>query len=141
MKDQNNLTRFLEAQEHVFARALQEIRNGRKTSHWMWYIFPQISGLGSSGMSRLYAIKDMAEAKQYSDHPVLGQRLVEITSELLNLENNDPAAVFGHIDSLKLRSSMTLFSLLEDAHPVFQKVLDKYFGGKKDANTIRIVSL
>ena len=92
-------------------------------------------------MSRLYAIKDMAEAKQYSDHPVLGQRLVEITSELLNLETNDPAAVFGHIDSLKLRSSMTLFSLLEDAHPVFQKVLDKYFGGKKDANTIRIVSL
>lgn len=133
--------RFLEAQQHVFATALQEIRNGRKTSHWMWYIFPQISGLGSSGMSRLYAIKDMAEAKQYSDHPVLGQRLVEITSELLNLETNDPAAVFGHIDSLKLRSSMTLFSLLEDAHPVFQKVLDKYFGGKKDANTIRIVSL
>lgn len=133
--------RFLEAQQPVFATALQEIRNGRKTSHWMWYIFPQISGLGSSGMSRLYAIKDMAEAKQYSDHPVLGQRLVEITSELLNLETNDPAAVFGHIDSLKLRSSMTLFSLLEDAHPVFQKVLDKYFGGKKDANTIRIVSL
>jgi uncharacterized protein (DUF1810 family) len=141
MTNQNNLMRFLEAQQHVFATALQEIRNGRKTSHWMWYIFPQISGLGSSGMSRLYAIKDMAEAKQYSDHPVLGQRLVEITSELLNLENNDPAAVFGHIDSLKLRSSMTLFSLLEDAHPVFQKVLDKYFGGKKDANTIRIVSL
>jgi uncharacterized protein (DUF1810 family) len=141
MTNQNNLMRFLEAQQHVFATALQEIRNGRKTSHWMWYIFPQISGLGSSGMSRLYAIKDMAEAKQYSDHPVLGQRLVEITSELLNLETNDPAAVFGHIDSLKLRSSMTLFSLLEDAHPVFQKVLDKYFGGKKDANTIRIVSL
>ena len=73
--------RFLEAQQPVFATALQEIRNGRKTSHWMWYIFPQISGLGSSGMSRLYAIKDMAEAKQYSDHPVLEQRLVEITSD------------------------------------------------------------
>ena len=140
MKDPNNLTRFLEAQEHVFARALQEIRNVRKTSHWMWYIFPQISGLGRSDTSRFYAIKDMTEAKQYLDHPVLGERLVDITSELLNLEINDPAAVLGDIDSLKLKSSMTLFSLLEGTHPVFQKVLDKYFDGKKDMNTIRIVN-
>jgi uncharacterized protein (DUF1810 family) len=141
MTDQNNLTRFLEAQEHVFARALQEIRNGRKTSHWIWYIFPQISGLGISDISRFYAIRDMAEAKQYLDHPVLGQRLVEISSALLNLETNDPAVVFGDIDSLKLKSSMTLFSLLENTSPVFQKVLDKYFGGKKDMNTIRIMNL
>jgi uncharacterized protein (DUF1810 family) len=140
MTDQNNLTRFIEAQEHVFARALQEIRNGRKTSHWMWYIFPQISGLGSSETSRFYAIKDMTEAKQYLDHPVLGQRLVEIASELLNLEVNDPATVFGDIDSMKLKSSMTLFSMLEDTHQVFQKVLDKYFGGNKDMNTIHIVN-
>ncbi|MBX2921448.1 MAG: DUF1810 domain-containing protein [Chitinophagaceae bacterium] len=139
MTDQNNLTRFLEAREHDFDAALQEIKNGRKTGHWMWYIFPQISGLGNSETSRLYAIKDMIEAKQYLGHPVLGPRLVEITSELLNLETNDPAAIFGDIDSLKLKSSMTLFSLLEDASPVFQKVLDKYFGGKKDTNTIRIV--
>ena len=81
----------------------------------------------------------MIEAKQYLGHPVLGPRLVEITAELLNLETNDPVAIFGDIDSLKLKSSMTLFSLLEDANPVFQKVLDKYFGGKKDTNTIRIV--
>jgi uncharacterized protein (DUF1810 family) len=140
MTDQNNLTRFLEAQEHVFATALQEIQNGRKTGHWMWYIFPQISGLGSSETSRFYAIKDMTEAKQYLNHPVLGQRLIEITSELLNLGASDPAAIFGNIDSLKLKSSMTLFSLLEDSSPVFQKVLDKYFDGKKDINTIRIVS-
>jgi uncharacterized protein (DUF1810 family) len=140
MTDQNNLTRFIEAQEHVFARALQEIRNGRKTSHWMWYIFPQISGLGSSETSRFYAIKDMTEAKQYLDHPVLGQRLVEIASELLNLEVNDPATVFGDIDSMKLKSSMTLFSMLEDSNPVFQRVLDKYFGGNKDMNTVHIVN-
>jgi len=140
MTDLNNLTRFLEAQEHVFATALQEIKNGRKTGHWMWYILPQISGLGNSETSRFYAIKDMSEAKQYLDHPVLGQRLIEIASELLNLETGDPAVVFGNIDSMKLKSSMTLFSLLEDAHPVFQKVLDKYFGGKKDMSTIRIVN-
>lgn len=140
MTDQNNLTRFLEAQEHVFATALQEIQKGRKTGHWMWYIFPQISGLGSSETSRFYAIKDMTEAKQYLNHPVLGQRLIEITSELLNLGASDPAAIFGNIDSLKLKSSMTLFSLLENSSPVFQKVLDKYFDGKKDINTIRIVS-
>jgi uncharacterized protein (DUF1810 family) len=140
MTGQNKLTRFLEAQEHVFAAALQEIKNGRKTGHWMWYIFPQISGLGSSETSRFYAIKDMTEAKQYLNHPVLGRRLVEITSELLNLEASDPAAIFGNIDSLKLKSSMTLFSLSEGASPVFQKVLDKYFGGKKDINTIRIVN-
>jgi uncharacterized protein (DUF1810 family) len=140
MTGQNNLTRFLEAQEHVFAGALQEIRNGRKTTHWMSYIFPQISGLGSSETSRFYAIKDMTEAKQYLDHPVLRQRLVEISSELLNLEVNDPATVFGDIDSMKLKSSMTLFSMLEDSNPVFQRVLDKYFGGNKDMNTVHIVN-
>lgn len=141
MTGENDLMRFVEAQEHVFGKALQEIKNGRKTRHWMWYIFPQISGLGSSETSRFYAIKDMTEAKQYLNHPVLGQRLVEITSELLKLETSDPVAVFGSIDSLKLKSSMTLFSLLENTNPVFQKVLDKYFGGKKDVNTIRIANL
>lgn len=140
MTDENDLTRFVEAQEHVFGTALQEIKNGRKNGHWMWYIFPQISGLGSSETSRFYAIKDMTEAKQYLNHPVLGQRLVEITSELLKLKTGDPVAVFGSIDSLKLKSSMTLFSIIENTNPVFQKVLDKYFGGKKDTNTIRIVN-
>jgi uncharacterized protein (DUF1810 family) len=140
MTDENDLTRFVEAQEHVFGTALQEIKNGRKNGHWMWYIFPQISGLGSSETSRFYAIKDMTEAKQYLNHPVLGQKLVEITSELLKLKTSDPVAVFGSIDSLKLKSSMTLFSIIENTNPVFQKVLDKYFGGKKDTNTIRIVN-
>lgn len=140
MTDQNNLTRFLEAQKHEFNPALHEIKSGRKTGHWMWYIFPQISGLGSSETSRFYAIKDMAEAKQYLNHPVLGQRLIEIASELLKLETNDPVAIFGNVDSLKLKSSMTLFSLSEHSNPVFQKVLDKYFGGKTDINTIRIVN-
>ena len=140
MTDHNSLMRFIKAQEHGFATALQEVRKGRKASHWIWYIFPQISGLGSSETSRFYAIKDMAEAKQYLDHPALGSRLIEIASELLNLETNDAVAVFGDIDSLKLKSSMTLFTLLEDTHPVFQKVLDKYFDGNKDMNTIRIVN-
>lgn len=136
----DNLTRFIEAQEHDYATALQEIKNGKKTGHWMWYIFPQIIGLGDSETSKIFAIKDKAEAMQYLKHPVLGMRLVEISLELLNLNLNNPTVVLGTIDSLKLKSSMTLFSLLEHSDPVFQKVLDKYFNGIKDINTIRIVN-
>lgn len=140
MTAQNNLTRFLEAQIHDYELALQEIKHGKKRGHWMWYIFPQINGLGYSETARFFSIRDKVEATQYLNHPVLGVRLLEITSELLNLDLNNPIAIFGNIDSIKLKSSMTLFSLVEQTNPIFQKVLDKFFDGKKDINTIQIVN-
>jgi len=140
MTDQNNLTRFIEAQKSDYELALQQVRQGKKTGHWMWYIFPQIIGLGHSETSRFYAIRDKAEAREYLNHPVLGERLIEISTELLILNFNDPVAVFGSIDSLKLKSSMTLFSLVEKAAPVFEDVLDKFFNGTKDMNTIHILN-
>lgn len=137
----NNLTRFIKAQAGVYETALKEIKSGKKRSHWMWYIFPQIKGLGFSETTRFYAIKDLEEATNYFHHPVLGKRLVEISSELLNLTTNDAAAIFGSVDSMKLKSSMTLFSLLKDTDPVFQKVLDKYFGAMKDEKTIELIGV
>src|SRR5690606_7488607 len=139
MTTKSNLTRFLEAQDGVYETALKEVKNGRKTRHWMWYIFPQISGLGFSETSRFYAIKNQAEATEYLNHEILGTRLVEISTELLNLQTNNPVEVFGSVDSLKLKSSMTLFSLLEHSDPVFQKVLDKFYGGQKDRNTVQLL--
>ena len=106
----NNLKRFTEAQYRDYEQALKEIKNGRKESHWMWYIFPQLSGLGHSQTARYYAIRDRAEAEAYLAHPVLGKRLLEISSELLKLESSDATAVMGWPDDLKLKSSMTLFS-------------------------------
>jgi uncharacterized protein (DUF1810 family) len=137
MTTENNLTRFLEAQKGVYEVALREIQNGKKTGHWMWYIFPQIHGLGFSETTRFYAIRNKNEATEYLKHEVLGTRLVQISTELLKLHTHDPVKVFGSIDSLKLQSSMTLFSLLENTQPVFQKVLDKFFGGVQDENTLR----
>lgn len=133
-----NLSRFLDAQKEDFEIALNEIKNGRKTSHWMWYIFPQIKGLGQSETSKYYAIKNKREAEKYLEHEILGPRLIEISNALLNLKTDNPVQVFGSIDSVKLKSSMTLFSSIENADPVFQKVLDKYFNGEKDQNTIRL---
>ena len=130
MTDAYNLSRFLQAQETSYVAALQQVKEGRKTSHWMWYIFPQIKGLGQSETSRHFAISNKNEATAYLSHPVLGERLVRISTELLNLQLTDPVAIFGSIDSLKLQSSMTLFSLVEKAPLVFQQVLDKFFGGK-----------
>lgn len=139
MTDKDDLNRFVDAQEYDYDAALREIKRGRKTGHWMWYVFPQIQGLGLSATSRLYAIRDMAEATAYLKHPVLGRRLVEISSELLKLATNDAVVVLGGIDSLKLKSSMTLFVLVENADTVFQMVLDKFFGGERDAKTIAMI--
>lgn len=136
---QDTLQRFIKAQEQDYAIALNEIKNGRKRSHWMWYIFPQIAGLGFSETSIYYAISDREEAGRYLHHPVLGPRLLEISGELLSLATNDATAVFGSPDDLKLRSSMTLFSALPDADPVFQAVLDKYFEGIPDSRTLDIL--
>ena len=140
MENQYDLSRFTEAQKGIYESALQEIKKGKKTSHWMWFIFPQIAGLGISSTAKFYAIKNETEAMQYLNHPVLGQRLIEISHELLKLHTNDPVEVFGETDSVKLKSSMTLFSLQEKSDPVFRHVLDKYFHGKNDEKTIYLLN-
>jgi uncharacterized protein (DUF1810 family) len=139
MATQSDLKRFIDAQKTDYAVALSEIKNGRKRSHWMWYIFPQIHGLGFSETSRIYAIKNIQEAEAFLNDAVLGQRLVEICNELLKLKTNDAHQVFGSPDDVKLKSSVTLFSLLPDTNPVFQSVLDKFFHGIKDSKTMEIM--
>jgi uncharacterized protein (DUF1810 family) len=135
----NNLTRFLDAQQANYQTALSEIKNGRKRSHWMWYIFPQIQGLGFSETAKYYAIKDAVEAQEYLAHPVLGSRLVEISSELLKQPGNDPYRILGSPDDMKLKSSMTLFAALPNTNPVFQQVLDKFYGSAKDSKTLQLL--
>jgi len=135
-----DLSRFLDAQATDYAPALAELRAGRKRSHWMWYIFPQIQGLGFSSISQRYAVADAAEAAAYLAHPVLGARLVEIAQALLGLASRNATAVMGSPDDLKLRSSMTLFAQVPGASPVFQQVLDKFFGGQPDAQTLRLLA-
>lgn len=139
MKAENKLTRFLDAQETDYNRALAEIKNGRKQSHWMWYIFPQISGLGFSETARFYAIENLQEAQAYLEHPVLGKRLVEIANALLRIDGKTATQILGSPDDLKLRSSMTLFSLINNTDPVFQAVLDKFFAGQADSKTLLLV--
>lgn len=133
-----SLERFLSAQEHDYEIALSEMRNGRKQSHWMWYIFPQIQGLGYSSMAQFYAIKDREEAVAYLNHPVLGKRLVEISEVLLNLRENDAKKVMGYPDDLKLKSSMTLFYVVS-GRAVFKQVLDKYYFGELDEKTVSLL--
>lgn len=139
MKQENGLNRFLEAQNMRWETALSEIRNGKKQSHWMWYIFPQITGLGYSSISKYYAIRDISEAQDYLNHEILGKRLIEISNELLKLKGDSATAVFGSPDDMKLKSSMTLFSLVPDTDKVFQQVLDKYCNGEADIRTVQIV--
>lgn len=133
------MERFLKAQEKDYPTALAEMRRGRKQSHWMWYIFPQIRGLGHSSMAQHYAIRDLAEAAAYLAHPVLGARLVEISRVLLTLPGDNAAAVMGSPDDMKLRSCMTLFSLVGGADAVFSAVLTKFFGSRPDERTIALV--
>lgn len=135
----NDLKRFLDAQERDYQTALSEIKRGRKTSHWMWYIFPQIDGLGFSETAKFYAIKDLNEAKEYLDHPILGERLIEISEALIKIENKTAHRIFGSPDDAKLKSSMTLFGALHTSNPIFQKVLDKFYGGEKDEKTLELI--
>jgi len=137
----NDLKRFLDAQANDFERALAEIKRGRKQSHWMWYIFPQIAGLGFSSTSKFYAIKDRGEAESYLAHPLLGKRLVEISNALLEVEGKTANQIFGSPDDAKLKSSMTLFGALENTNPVFHSVLDKYFDGVKDGRTLELIDV
>ncbi len=134
-----NLSRFLEAQAGDYANALAEIKRGKKQSHWMWYIFPQMAGLGFSETARFYGIKDLSEARAYAQHPILGTRLIEISTALLQIEEKTANQILGSPDDLKLRSSMTLFSLVENADPVFQAVLTRYFNGTPDQKTLALV--
>ncbi len=136
---ENTLQRFLDAQKNDYHIALSEIKNGKKQGHWMWYIFPQILGLGISETSKFYAMKNIGEAEEFIKHPILGSRLIEISNELVNLETSDAHKIFGSPDDMKLRSSITLFSSLPHANPVFQKVLDKYFSGNTDKKTLGIL--
>ena len=129
------LDRFIKAQENTYLVALKEIKNGRKQSHWMWYIFPQIKGLGMSETSRYYGIDDEEEAKAYLDNEILGFRLREITSELLKLNIDNPVDIFGTIDTMKLKSSMTLFDYVSE-DKIFSQVLNKYYNGEIDEKTI-----
>lgn len=131
----SNLDRFIKAQENDYETALNEIENGHKQSHWIWYIFPQLQGLGFSSMSQYYGIKDEEEAIDYMNHPVLREHLLKISQALLSLDCSDPVRVMGYPDNLKLQSSMTLFSIVSK-EPVFQKVLDKFYDGQEDQATL-----
>ena len=136
----DNLQRFLDGQRFGYETAFKEMKAGEKRNHWIWYIFPQIAGLGFSSTARFYAISSMQEARDYYANPVLGKRLVEISEALLALDTNDATAVMGYPDDLKLRSSMTLF-LAASGDAVFQKVLDKFYSGKPDSKTLSILGL
>lgn len=133
-----SLDRFIEAQEYSYTAALEEIRTGRKRSHWMWYVFPQMKGLGFSSTAQYYGIRDRKEAMSYLDHTVLGVRLREISSVLLTLESSDPSEVFGYPDDLKLKSSMTLFYLVS-REKLFMSVLEKFFCGEIDEKTVELL--
>lgn len=135
--DPFDLGRFVAAQEHDFAQALAELQAGRKRSHWMWYIFPQIQGLGSSGMAQRYAIRGNDEAAAYLNHPVLGPRLVACAEAMLAIENRSAREILGSPDDLKLRSSATLFALVSPPGSVFARVLEKFYAGQADEETLR----
>lgn len=136
----SELDRFIRAQEYNYSDALKEIKNGRKISHWMWYVFPQIKGLGKSDTAKWYAIKDLQEAKDYLNNEILSNRLEQICKALLDLDCNDAYKIFGSPDDMKLKSSMTLFEIAAPDNKIFKRVLDKYFNGERDQKTIEIIS-
>lgn len=136
-----NLERFVEAQAYNYADAFNEISRGRKTSHWMWYIFPQIMGLGFSEMSKKYAIQNLQEAELYLSHEILGKRLVAISEALLKVEGKTAYEIFGSPDDVKLKSCMTLFSFAKNNNSVFENILDKYFDGKRCSKTLKMLQI
>jgi uncharacterized protein (DUF1810 family) len=138
--DPHDLGRFVHAQEGVYPQALAEIRSGRKQSHWMWFIFPQFAGLGTSPTSRHFAIRSAAEAEAYLKHPTLGPRLVECCEAVLGIEGRTATEIFGAPDDLKLRSSATLFAAVSPAGSIFERVLDKFFQGRRDEQTVSLLS-
>lgn len=139
--DPHDLKRFVQAQEDDYERALSEVQSGRKRSHWMWYIFPQYDGLGFSSTSKRYAIKSIAEAEAYLDHPVLGPRLRECAEAVLRIEGRSAHEIFGSPDDVKLKSCATLFAAVSPAGSVFERLLDKYFHGERDDKTFRLLGI
>ena len=144
-EDPYNLARFLEAQSGTtrgsdYTTAISELQNGRKRTHWMWYVFPQVAGLGSTDYAVRYAIGDLDEARAYLEHPILGPRLIECTEALLVIEGRSALQILGEIDRMKLRSSMTLFAQVAGPDSVFARVLDKYFYGGPDSRTTSILN-
>lgn len=138
--DRFDLHRFVDAQAPVYAQALAELRRGRKESHWMWFVFPQLAGLGRSGMTRFYAIGSLDEARAYLAHPLLGPRLGECTAAVLLHPEQSAEAIFGSIDAMKFRSSMTLFEAASDGAGTFGQAIDSFFGGTRDAATLALLA-
>ena len=138
-RDPFELERFVQAQETVYTQVLTELHSGRKRSHWMWFIFPQIAGLGFSSMSQRYAIKTHAEAEAYLAHPILGQRLIACAGGLLAIKHRSALEIFGSPDDMKLKSSMTLFAAVSAPTSVFDRVLDAYFHGQRDQRTLELL--
>jgi uncharacterized protein (DUF1810 family) len=135
-----DLTRFITAQEKKYDQALSEIMSGRKLGHWMWFVFPQFKGLGVSETSTKYSIQNLEEAQEYINHPILSARLRQITTELIRLEENNAIKVFGLTDSKKLKSSMTLFSIVDNSlESIFKKAIDKFFDGEMDERTLNLI--
>ena len=139
MDDPFDLNRFLRAQDQVMASVLKELAAGRKRSHWMWFVFPQIAGLGLSATSRKYAISGIDEARAYLEHAVLGERLRECTHLVMNIEGRSTYEIFGTPDDMKFGSSMTLFDALSDGEEIFGLALEKYYDGERDARTLEIL--
>jgi len=138
--DSHNLNRFISAQSNIYSQVITELKNGHKKSHWMWFVFPQIDGLGHSEIAKEYAITNEEEAIAYLNHPTLGKRLIECSEILLTIKNCSASDIFGYPDDLKLKSSMTLFASVINTHPVFSQIIDQYFAGKKDAKTLSIMT-
>ena len=137
--DKYNLNRFIEAQVDSYESAMGELSRGRKSGHWIWYIFPQIDGLGSSDITKLYSIKSIEEAQAYLEHPVLGERLIESCEILLSLKDTSMDEVMGFPDDLKLLSSMTLFEAISEPNSIFTKMIEVYFDDERDKASLRII--
>ena len=138
--DINSLDRFIEAQEQTYQIALMELRDRKKRSHWMWYIFPQLRGLGMSSKSHIYGISGLDEAKAYLEHPLLSGRLYELCGVLLEYKDKTAYEIFGDIDEMKLKSSMTLFALTSEDYTIFDEVLDCFFNGEMDEVTVKLIN-
>jgi len=139
--DPYDLERFVQAQTHDFEIALAEITSGRKRSHWMWYIFPQFTGLGFSAMSQRYAIRSIAEAQAYLNHPILGSRLMQCCEALLAINGRSAHEIFGSPDDMKLQSCVTLFASVTPADSMFARLLEQYFSGQQDQKTLDLLSV
>lgn len=138
--DPYNLTRFVQAQEQTYDQALSELELGRKRSHWMWYVFPQLDGLGSSPITKLYSIKGKDEARAYLDHPVLGPRLLECAEAIVRIDGKSAREILGSPDDLKLKSCATLFAYVSQPGSVFERILEKFYSGEPDAATLRLLT-